>query len=61
MLWDTGIEAPRAHAVADNDFMDEVEGGMRIISNNWTGPYTGPTRIRRFLVVREGIRSSYCL
>jgi len=61
MLWDADGQNSPVNAVADDDDDLDDERDLRPLSNMWMGPYSGPTTIRRFLVVHEGVRSSYCL
>ncbi len=62
MLWDVDENASKANAVADENATDTRSNDKFYVQPNfYVGPYTGPTHARRFLVVKEGIRSSYCL
>ncbi|MCJ1280515.1 hypothetical protein MMC21_008344 [Puttea exsequens] len=62
ILWPIPRPTPSAHTIADTDeAADEARRQRALFANNYIGPYTGRTTIRRFLVVHEGIRSSYCL
>lgn len=67
MLWSVHDETLEAEAVADSEEDERWHEHwlqyekIRPLSNNYMGPYTGPTTARRFLVVHQGIRSSYCL
>lgn len=62
MLWEVDEHASKANAVADEETTDTLSNGaIYVMPNDYEDPYTGPTQARRFLVVREGIRSSYCL
>ncbi|KAL2828809.1 hypothetical protein BJY01DRAFT_255254 [Aspergillus pseudoustus] len=62
MLWDV-------HALG-RDFQEVVDDDPTVYTNRrtlmtiesaYSGPYTGPGTVRRFVVVAEGVRSSYCL
>ena len=60
LLWDASQADLNLDVDVDPNLEEERElRGM--LSNNWMSPFIGPTTVRRFLVVREGIRSSYCL
>ena len=62
MLWNVEEINKEAQVIADDQPSIEDERTARMgYENVYTGPYTGPTTVRRFLVVHEGIRSSYCL
>lgn len=61
MLWDVK-QASMLNLPADEEPSIQEDMDRRNLSSNlYMGPYTGPTTVRRFLVVREGIRSCYCL
>ena len=47
--------------VDDREMIQAKERRPMTMSNRRISPYTGHMIIRRFLVVHEGIRSSYCL
>lgn len=62
MLWTVeGIVVGTPVVADDESSIEEDRHSRMMYANVYTGPYTGPTTVRRFLVVHEGVRSSYCL
>ncbi|KAL3461155.1 hypothetical protein BJX64DRAFT_261409 [Aspergillus heterothallicus] len=62
MLWDVSALRTDLQEIAEED--PSVYADRRAfatIENNYTGPYTGPGTVRRFVVVAQSARSSYCL
>ena len=62
ILWEVEDEHDSANTIADGDeAIDEERRYRTLTANVYRGPYTGHAKVRRFLVVHEGIRSCYCL
>jgi hypothetical protein len=62
MLWDVNALRRDLQEIADEDPTFHVNRrSFMAMENSYSGPYTGPETVRRFVVVAEGVRSSYCL
>ena len=60
VLWSVGGTAPQALAVVEDELSIEDDRQSRMMyATMYTDFYTGPITVRRFLVVHEGIQSSY--
>jgi hypothetical protein len=62
MLWDVNALRRDLQEIADEDpTVHANRCTFMSLEGSYSGPYTGPETVRRFVVVAEGIRSSYCL
>ncbi|KAL2870132.1 uncharacterized protein BJX67DRAFT_307811 [Aspergillus lucknowensis] len=62
MLWDVNeLRRDLQEVVDDEPSILARRREFMNIENAYTGPYTGPSTVRRFVAVAQGIRSLYCL
>jgi hypothetical protein len=62
MLWDVIALGRDLQEVTDDDpTVHANRRALMTIESAYSGPYTGPDTVRRFVVVAQGVRSSYCL
>jgi hypothetical protein len=62
ILWDVNALRRDLQEIADEDpTIHANRRAFMTMENSYSGPYTGPETVRRFVVVAEGVRSSYCL
>lgn len=62
MLWGIdGIREDLREVVDDDPTVCAERASFMMVENNYTGPYTGPESVRRFVVIGQGIRSCFCL
>ncbi|KAL4861234.1 hypothetical protein BDV12DRAFT_204224 [Aspergillus spectabilis] len=62
ILWDAdGMSEELREVVDEEPAVDAARRKFTMIENTYSGPYTGPRTVRRFVVVAQGVRSSYCL
>ncbi|KAK2757516.1 hypothetical protein FQN53_008443 [Emmonsiellopsis sp. PD_33] len=63
MLWDIEQYANDNQEIIDDDANSILQNRQTLTSRegSFTGPFTGPTTVRCFLVVKEGYSASFCV
>ncbi|KAL2818056.1 hypothetical protein BJX63DRAFT_82899 [Aspergillus granulosus] len=62
ILWDVSALRRDLQEIAEEDPTVHINRReFMTMESAYTGPYTGPETVRRFVVVAQGVRSSYCL
>ena len=62
MLWEVPADAQKIMEVVDEEPSVEQDRRSYLgLEGTYTGPYAGPTTVRRFVVVRADRRSCLCL
>lgn len=62
MLWNIDRIRPDLREVVDDDPTIRItRNRFRGAESNYSGPYTGPESVRHFVVIAQGIRSSFCM